>query len=139
MDYQEYRQRYYRDPEPPQKFPFRGIHGAVLYYQDYPQALAFFRKVFGEPQYVEGEFTHGWQLGDSWLTVFPAEQGAPANVEVPIYLQTPAAVDTLYAAFTAAGAQGDAPTDTLMYTPVHMAIVTDPFGVRFMLVCEVGA
>ena len=136
MDYEEYRQRNYTDPPPPQKFKFSGIQGATLFYQEYAQALAFFRQVFGEPAYVEGEFTHGWQLGRSWLTVFPAKEGSPTNLEVPIFLQTPEAVDKLYTAFIAAGAQGEPPVDTLMYTPVHMAVVTDPFGVQFTLVAE---
>ena len=137
MDYEEYRQRYYTDPSPPQKFKFSGIQGATLFYQEYAQALAFFRQVFGEPAYVEGEFTHGWQLGRSWLTVFPAKEGSPTNLEVPIYLQTPQEVNRLYAAFTAAGAQGEPPSNTLMYTPVHMTVVTDPFGVQFTLVAEI--
>jgi uncharacterized glyoxalase superfamily protein PhnB len=58
-------------------------------------------------------------------------------LEVPIYLQTPQEVNRLYAAFIAAGAQGEPPTNTLMYTPVHMTVVTDPFGVQFTLVAEI--
>lgn len=138
MDFEEYRARYYTDPPPQPEFPFAGIRGATLFYQDYPAALAFFRQVFGEPAYVEGEFTHGWRIGESWLTVFPAKAGSPANLEVPVYLQTPEAVDALYAAFIAAGATGEPPQDTLMYVPVHMTVVTDPFGVMFTLVCEVS-
>lgn len=136
MDYESYRKKYYTDPPPPQKFAFSGILGATLFYQEYELALAFFRQVFGEPAYVEGEFTHGWQLGNSWLTVFPAKAGSPANLEVPIYLQTPEEVDRLYAAFTAAGAVGEPPVDTLMYKPVRMTVMTDPFGVQFTLVAE---
>lgn len=137
MDYEEYRKKFYADPAPPQTFKFSGIQGATLFYQEYAQALVFFRQVFGEPAYVEGEFTHGWQLGRSWLTVFPAKEGSPTNLEIPIYLQTPQEVDRLYTAFIAAGAQGEPPIDTLMYTPVHMTVVTDPFGVQFTLVAEI--
>jgi len=138
MDFEDYRARYYRDPLPEQRFPFVGVRGATLYYQAYPAALAFFRQVFGEPAYKEGEFTHGWRIGESWLTVFPANEGSPANLEVPVYLQTPEAVDALYAAFISAGAAGAPPQDTLMYVPVYMTVVTDPFGVMFTLVCEVS-
>ncbi|MEJ2759557.1 MAG: hypothetical protein P8046_13835 [Anaerolineales bacterium] len=137
MDFEEYRARYFTDPSPKPKYPFIGVCGATLFYQEYPAALAFFRQVFGEPAYVEGDFTHGWRIGESWLTVFPAKEGSPANLEVPVYLQTAEAVDALYAAFIAAGAMGDPPQNTLMYVPVYMTVVTDPFGVLFTLVCEV--
>lgn len=136
MDFEEYRARYYADPPPEERFPFAGVRGATLYYQDYPAALAFFRQVLGEPVYVEGAYTHGWRIGESWLTVFPAKQGSPANLEVPIYLQRTEAVDALYAAFIEAGATGDPPLDTLMYVPVRMTVVTDPLGVMFTLVGE---
>jgi len=138
MDFEEYRKKYYRKPPPEPQYHLRGILGATLYYQDYPAALDFFQQVFGPPAYVEGEHTHGWQIGNSWLTVFPAQEGSPHNLEVPIYLQTAAEVDRLFAAFIAAGAQGDAPIDTLMYLPVRMAIVRDPQGVTFNLVYEHG-
>lgn len=136
MDFEEYRARYFADPQPEQRFAFAGVRGATLYYQEYAAALAFFRRVFGEPAYVEGEFTHGWQIGESWLTVFPAKEGNPSNLEVPIYLQDSSEVDSLYAAFIAAGAHGDPPQDALMYAPVRMTVVTDPFGVMFTLVGE---
>lgn len=136
MDYQEYRRKNFTDPQPQQRYKTRGIHGATLYYQDYQAALHFFKEVFGPPAYVEGQYTHGWRIGDSWLTVFPAKQGNPQNLEVPIYLQAADEVDRLYAAFVAAGAQGTEPQETLMYLPVRIALVTDPFGVMFTLVFE---
>ncbi len=136
MDFEEYRKKYYTDPPPDSLYQVRGIHGATLYYQDYQAALDFFQQVFGPPAYVEGELTHGWKLGSSWLTVFPARQGDPQNLEVPIYLQSAEEVDRLYTAFLAAGAKGAEPQNTLMYRPVRMAIVTDPFGVVFDLVYE---
>lgn len=134
MDFEEYRAKYYTDPPPKQRFAFAGVGGAILYYQNYAAALAFFRQVFGEPAYIEGQHTHGWQLGESWLTVFPAKEGNPTNLEIPIYLQNPAEVDALYAAFIEAGATGEPPQDTLMYAPVRMTVMTDPFGVMFTLV-----
>jgi uncharacterized glyoxalase superfamily protein PhnB len=136
MDFEEYCKRFFTNPPPEQKYRFRGIVGATLFYHDYPGALVFLQQVFGEPAYIEGEFTHGWQVGDSWLTVFPAKEGSPTNIEVPIYLQSQEEVYKLYRAFIAAGAQGDPPIDTLMYRPVWMTVVTDPFGVQYVLVCE---
>jgi len=138
MDFETYRKKYHVDPAPQPRYLLRGILGATLYYQDYPAALSFFEHVFGPPAYLEGENTHGWRIGDSWLTVFPAREDSSRNVEVPIYLQTPEEVDRLYAAFLAAGAKGEEPIDTLMYLPVRMAMVTDPQGVTFNLVYEYG-
>ena len=136
MDEIDYRNEYFADPAPEQRYNFHGIRGAALYYQDYPAALAFFRFVFGEPGYVEGEYTHGWRVGDTWLTVFPSKKGAPQNVEVMLYLAFPEDVDRLYTAMLKAGAQGEPPVDTLMYTRVRMAVVQDPFGGTFSIVCE---
>jgi uncharacterized glyoxalase superfamily protein PhnB len=138
MDFEEYRKKHFTDPVPVPRYQLHGIHGATLYYQDYQGALSFFRKVFGSPAYVEGENTHGWKIGNSWLTVFPARQGSPQNLEIPVYLQTAEEVDRLYTAFIDAGAHGTKPEDTLMYHRVRMAIVTDPFGAVFNLVYEYG-
>lgn len=136
MDFEEYRKKYFRDPAPEARYPLRGIHGATLYYPDYQAALHFFGQVFGPPAYVEGQHTHGWLIGDSWLTVFPAREGSPQNIEVPIYVESAKTVDQLYTAFITAGAKGDLPQETIMYRPVRMAIVTDPQGVTFNLVYE---
>jgi uncharacterized glyoxalase superfamily protein PhnB len=110
----------------------------VLYYEDYAAALDFYTRVFGPPNYKEGENTHGWRMGESWLTLFPSKNGSPTNIEVPFYLPTREAVDTLFTALIAAGAQGEPPAETLMYRPVYMAIVTDPFGVMINVVFEAG-
>ena len=76
------------------------------------------------------------RLGDTWLTVFPAKDGAPSNVEVLLYLQTAKEVDRLHAAMVAAGGEGELPVDTLMYAPVRIGMVKDPFGGVFTLVAE---
>lgn len=139
MDFNEYRAKYFTDPAPEQRFEFQGIRGAAVYYQDYQAALAYFEQVFGRPGYVEGEFTHGWLLGDTWLTVFPAETGAPSNVEVLLYMKDAAEVDRLHAAMIAAGGEGEPPVDTLMYAPVRIGMVKDPFGGVYTLVAEIEA
>lgn len=136
MDHKEYRSKFFTDPAPEPRFNFQGIRGAAVYYQEYQAALAYFEQVFGLPGYVEGEFTHGWLLGDTWLTVFPAKNGAPANVEVLLYLARPEEVDRLQATMIAAGGEGQPPVDTLMYAPVRIGMVTDPFGGVFTLVAE---
>ena len=137
MDYESYRKQNFVDPQPESRFAFAGILGATLYYQDYTAALAFYTEVLGPPAYIEGEHTHGWQIGETWLTLFPSKQGNPINVEVGFYVETPAEVDRLYAAFLAAGATGEPPIDTLMYTPVRMCVLTDPFGVSLAVVNRV--
>lgn len=137
MDYESYRKQNFVDPQPEARFAFAGLLGATLYYQDYPAALAFYTEVLGPPAYIEGEYTHGWQVGDTWLTLFPAKNGNPTNVEVGFYVQTPEEVDRLYQAFVSAGAQGEPPIDTLMYEPVRMCVLTDPFGVSLAVVSRV--
>jgi hypothetical protein len=136
MDYAEYVRSFFRDPMPAERFSTHGVIGATLYYEDYATALEFVTKVFGEPIYKEGENTHGWRLGLSWLTLFPAKSGNPTNCEVPLYVKSAQELDKLYAAFIAAGATGEAPQNTLMYEPVRMAILTDPFGVTWDLVAQ---
>jgi hypothetical protein len=134
MDYEEYRRQYFQDPPPRERFETQGLIGANLYYEDYTAALDFITQIFGEPVYQEDADTRGWRLGRSWLTLFPSQGGNPSNVEVPIYLQSAGELDRLYTAFIAAGATGDEPQNTLMYEPVRMAILTDPFGVAWDLV-----
>ena len=138
MDYKSYRDNYYTDPQPEPRFDLFGVRGATLYYKDYGAAVDFYTRVFGPPGYVEGEFTRGWRLGNTWLTLFRAKSGSPVNAEVPLYCTSRAAVDALYEALIAAGAKGEPPAENLMYRPVYMAIVTDPFGVTIDVVCELG-
>ncbi|MCW5875457.1 MAG: hypothetical protein KIS85_01125 [Anaerolineales bacterium] len=137
MDYAEYRKKFFTDPAPQQRFRLQGIMGVTLYYEDYRAALKFVAGIFGEPAYQEGDSTHGWRLGRTWLTLFPAEEGSPRNLEVPVHLQSVSELDRLYAAFIAAGATGRAPENTLMYQPVRLALVVDPFGVTWQLVAEI--
>ena len=136
MDYEAYRKRYFIDPAPQQRFNFKGLLGATLYYQDYQEALAFYTKVLGPPAYVEDENTHGWQVGETWLTLFPSKNGNPQNVEVPLYVDSPEEVDRLYQAFIASGAKGEPPDNNLMYEPVQICILTDPFGVSILIACS---
>ena len=82
MDYDEYRRAYFAEPAPEPRFAFRSTGGAVLFIEDYRAAVAYYTAVLGEPAYVQGDSTHGWRIGDSWLTVFPGTDGAPRNTEI---------------------------------------------------------
>ena len=95
MDYETYRKNFFTTPSPEQRFAFAGLFGASLYYQDYLAALAFYTKVLGPPAYIEGEHTHSWTVGSTWLTLFPSKGGDPTNVEVGFYVDTPEEVDRL--------------------------------------------
>ena len=136
MNYEEYKRKFFVNPQPEPKFDFSGILGTALYYQEYQAALDFYTDVLGPPAYIEGEFTHSWILGETWLTLFPSKDGNPRNIEVPFWVGTPEEVDRLYKAFIAAGAKGDPPIDTLMGEPVRMCVLKDPFGVNLSVVAN---
>lgn len=135
MDYQTYRKKYFVDPAPEPRFRFSGTLGATLYYQNYEEALGFYEEVLGPPAYIEGENTHGWQVGSTWLTLLRGKNGNPKNVEVPFFVETPEEVDRLYEVFVEAGAKGEPPANELMYEPVRMCVLTDPFGVSILVGC----
>ena len=136
MDYEEYKKKYFVDPQPDPKFKFSGILGTALFYKEYQAALDFYSKVLGPPAYIEGEYTRSWILGETWLTLFPSKTGNPTNIEVPFWVETPDEVDRLYQSFIDAGASGEPPIDTLMGEPVRMCVLTDPFGVSISVVSK---
>lgn len=133
MDFDEYRRAYYADPEPEARFAFASTGGAVIFIEDYTAAIAYYRSVLGEPAYVEGEHTHGWRIGDSWLTIFPSRSGGPVNTEVQLLMESPEEAERLQAALIAAGGSGPEPTDQLMYEPIRSCPVTDPFGTDLLV------
>lgn len=133
MDYDEYRKAYFTDPAPEARFDFVSTGGAVLFIEDYRAALDYYTGVLGEPAYVEGPSTHGWRIGDSWLTLFPGGDGAPRNTEIGLLMDTPAEAEHLQAALIAAGGHGPDPSDQLMYEPVRSCPVTDPFGTELLI------
>jgi len=137
MDYETYRKQFFADPMPQPRFGFAGLHGLTLFFADYAQAIDFYQRVLGPPAYVEGKYTHGWQIGDTWLTLLKGQSGNPHNVEVMLVMETRSDVERLYAAFIAAGGVGDAPADQLMYTPVYSCSIQDPFGTNIMVYCPI--
>ncbi|HSM01025.1 MAG TPA: hypothetical protein VK960_01095 [Acidimicrobiia bacterium] len=133
MDYEAYRRAYFAHPQPAPRFQISSTGGAVIFVEDYEAAVAYYRAVLGEPGYVEGPNTHGWRLGDSWLTVFPSDSGGPRNTEVQILMETPEQAERLQTAFIAAGGSGPPPSDQLMYEPIRSCPVTDPFGTDILV------
>ncbi|MEJ2207998.1 MAG: VOC family protein [Anaerolineae bacterium] len=134
MDFETYRRAYYVDPPPEPRFRFKGSFGVTLFFEDYGPAVAFYERVLGPPAYVEGEGTRGWPIGRGWLTFLRGRQGNPRNVEITFELDTVEQAEALQQAFIAAGAEGPAPSDQLMYRAVRSCSVVDPFGLEIMIV-----
>jgi len=133
MDYEAYRRAYFADPQPEPRFRIASTGGEVIFVEDYQAAVAYYRAVLGEPGYVESPDTHGWRIGDSWLTVFPSPEGGPRNTEIQILMESPEEAERLQAAFIAAGGSGSEPSDQLMYEPIRSCPVTDPFGTDLLV------
>ena len=134
MDYESYRKAYFVDPAPEPQFEFAGLHGVALFFEDYEAAVDYYSRVLGPPVYVEGQFTRGWRIGNTWLTLFPKETGSPTNAEIHFYMKTPAEAERLQAAFIEAGGSGEPPTDALMFEPIRFCSVQDPFGTKILTV-----
>ncbi len=134
MDYDSYREQFFVHPAPSPRFAFVGLRDVAQFYGDYDGAVNFYSNVLGPPAYVEGDDTRGWELGDSWLTLLRGKAGAPTNSEIIIRMQSVEEANRLHAAFLAAGATGEPPSDQLMYRPVRFCPVTDPFGGGLVLI-----
>jgi hypothetical protein len=138
MEYDSYCKKYFVDNPPQPGFEFTGLHGAVLYFSDYTEAIAFYQRVLGPPAYVEGDGTHGWQIGNTWLTLLKGQTGNPQNVEVLFVMSSLKEAERLQAAFIEAGGMGESPTDQLMYEPVRYCPVIDPFGTNILIICPLA-
>ena len=134
MDYKEYRKAYFVQPQPDVRYQFVGSFGTTLYYEDYEEAIDFYKQVLGPPSYVEGENTRGWQIGDGWLTLLRGPGGNPQNVEITLEVGSIEEAETLQGAFISAGGQGEPPSDQLMYRPIRACPIVDPFGLGIMIV-----
>jgi catechol 2,3-dioxygenase-like lactoylglutathione lyase family enzyme len=127
---------------PPCAFRIVTLNYVSLYVQDLAEAVAFYARVFGPPEYVETEDqVYGWRLGATWLTLFPSSAGTapgsnPRNTEFAIQVSAPEEVDRLHQALLAAGAGNcRSPRDTRMYEPMRFGCVDDPCGVRIDIYC----
>jgi catechol 2,3-dioxygenase-like lactoylglutathione lyase family enzyme len=131
--------------EVPRSYQVVGLGYMSLYMRDLEQAVAFYTRFFGPPILggTDGEY-YGWQMGSTWLTVFPSRGGTapdhnPRNAEFAIQVSRPGEVDLLYQALTDAGAIScTQPLDTRMYDPMRFACVDDPFGVRLDIYCPLS-
>ncbi|MEK6256244.1 MAG: hypothetical protein N2C13_02860 [Chloroflexota bacterium] len=139
MDYEEYRREFFADPQPTPKFEFSRIGGVSLFFAEFAKALDYYTQVLGLPNYVEGEFTHGWKIGDTWLTLFPAKKGGPQNVEINFVMNTPQDAERLQQAFIDAGGEGAPPSDVLLYIPIRYCSVTDAFGTNILVYSQLAA
>ncbi|PKO08868.1 MAG: hypothetical protein CVU40_12780 [Chloroflexi bacterium HGW-Chloroflexi-2] len=126
------------NPQPEARFKYTGSFGITLYYQDFEAAVAFYQQVLGPAGYQEGDSTRGWRIGAGWLTFLRGKQGNPQNVEISFELETVQEAEALQSVFIAAGASGPSPSDQLMYTPVRIFPVTDPFGVDVMIFAQLA-
>jgi len=124
--------------------PFKvvDLNFVSLYFLNLAEAVAFYAKVLGSPDWEYEEGPHfGWELGATWLTLFESKIGTvkgsnPRNAEFAIQLAEPSEVDRMYEAFLAAGAKACMkPEDTEMYVPMRFACVDDPFDVRIDMYC----
>jgi catechol 2,3-dioxygenase-like lactoylglutathione lyase family enzyme len=127
--------------------PYRivDLNYVTLYIADLARGIEFYRRVFGPPESVDARAgNHGWRMGSTWLTLFPASGGtapgeSPRNAEFAVQVAEPAHVDLLHAALIGAGAaEHTAPLDTSMYEPMRFSCVDDPFGTRIDVYCSLG-
>ncbi len=138
MDYESYKQAYFSNPIPRPKFDFIGLYGFALYINDYKAAVNYYTSVLGPPAYIEGANTHGWQIGNTWLTLFPSKTGNPQNTEIHFLMNSPQEAERLQSAFITAGGKADVPSDQLMYEPLRFCSVQDPFGTSILIVSKIS-
>ena len=134
MDYNTYRNQYFVNPPPEQRYAFTGNFGAALYYEDFQQAVDFYSLVLGPPAYAEGDGTRSWRIGDGWLTLLHGKHGNPRGVEIIFEMKSVLEAEKLHRDFIAAGGKGQNPTDEFMHVPVRFCPVTDPFGVDILVI-----
>jgi hypothetical protein len=134
MDFETYKQKFYTNPQPKPRFQFNGAFGVALFYENYTEVVEYYSAVLGPPAYVEGEGTRGWRIGEGWLTLFKAKNGAPSNVEITFMMETPTEAEALQRAFIEVGGAGEAPSDQIMYEPIRYCPVRDPFGTDIIVV-----
>ncbi len=135
LDFAAYEQAFFTHPAPPSRFRFRRLGGVSIAVADLAAASAFYTAVLGPPGYVEAD-AHGWRIGDAWLTLLADAQAGTGRSAVgfSLALDSPGEAERLQRAFAAAGATTTAPQDTLMYEPVRLCPVIDPFGTHILLI-----
>jgi hypothetical protein len=138
MDYESYKRNNLTEPPPDARFKYQGLLGITLYFEDFEAAVEYYSQVLGLPAYVEGAWTRGWRIGDTWLTLLKGKNGSPRNVEVSLVMKDAAEAERLQAAFINAGGSGPEPSDQLMYEPIRSCPVIDPFGTEILILSPVS-
>jgi hypothetical protein len=136
MDYHKYRQDYFINPPPKQRYQFCGSFGVTLFYQEFEKSISYYTQVLGQPGYVEGSGTRGWQIGNGWLTVLKGQNGNPHNVEITLETLTVDEAEKLQQAFIDAGGRGSPPSNQLMYTPVRICPIVTPLGTEILIISQ---
>ena len=136
MDYEAYREAFFTEPQPEQRYHFHGLFGVSLFFEEYEAAVDYYTHVLGPPAYVEGDNTKGWKIGDAWLTLFPSVSGNPQNMDIQLALDSAEEANKLYSSLIDAGGEGKDPADVFMYDPVRIYPVTDPFGTNILIVAR---
>lgn len=136
MDYETYRKNFFTKPFPVPRYNFRGLFGVTLFFEDFEEAIAYYSRVLGSPAYVEGDDTRGWKIGDVWLTLLRGASGNPANMDIQLAMDSFDEAGQLHSSFIDAGGEGEAAADVLMYDPVRIYPVTDPFGTNILIVAR---
>ena len=139
MNFKEYQKAYFTDPIPEPHFHFSGAFGVTLFFEEFDSAADYYQQILGPPAYVEGEGTRGWQIGSGWLTLLRGKSGNPRNVEMILQMETPEEAESLQRAFIAAGGEGPAPSDQLMYVPLRSCPVIDPFGTEILIISPLAS
>ena len=127
------------------RFDIVDLNYVSLYPADHAAAIDFYTRVFG-PLDAESpdDGVWGWQMGSTWLTIFPGDQGpnpksTTSNAEFAIQVGSAAEVDRVFEALVEAGATtGSPPEDTWMYEKMRFAYVDDPFGIRIDIYCPLS-
>jgi hypothetical protein len=136
VDFEAYRRKHFVDPPPEPRFALAGLFDVSLFIQPYEEAVAYYNRVLGEPAYVEGDNTRGWRIGGQWLTLLAAREGAPKNVEITLLANSSEEAERLQRALIDAGGSGEQPFDDLMYEPLRIFPVKDPFGTAYMVIAR---
>ena len=74
-------------------FTITGLYFPSFYVQEFDKAVSFYSEVFGTPE-TNLERLKGWKLGNTWLTLFPSDEGTaagknPRNAEFAVQVAAP--------------------------------------------------
>jgi len=132
MKYTDYRKQYFTKTT---KLEAR-ITGIDMYLHDWAKAVAFYTHLLGKPRYQEGPDIHGWELGTTWLTIFPDYGNPDRTQSFTICMPTVKQAESLQKKCENLGAKIRPPSNQLMYKPIRHCPVTDPFGNEVLITAK---